>query len=89
MDEYEARHYPSPIQWRAGQVNRDVAIPIDAAPMRDLFRFTAERNIAFLIHYEIEDALLDPLEAMLERYPEARVVWSHLAEVRYPDRSKR
>jgi hypothetical protein len=87
--EYEMRHYPSPMQWRAGQMNRDVTIPLDSKPVHDLFRFSEQRGVAFLIHYEIEDGLLPPLEQMLARYPGARVVWAHLGQVRYPDRAKR
>lgn len=89
MGEYEIRHYPSPAQWRSGQLDRDVAMPLDTKAVHDLFRFSAEHKIAFLIHYEIEDDLLTPLEEMLARYPEARVVWAHLAQIRYPDRTKR
>lgn len=89
MGEYEIRHYPSPMQWRAGRMDRDVTIPIDSKPVHDLFRFSEEQKAAFLIHYEIEDALLSPLEHMLSRYPGARVVWSHVGQVRYPDRAKR
>jgi hypothetical protein len=89
MGEYEIRHYPSPMQWRAGQHDRDVTIPFETKAVHDLFRFSAEHKVAFLIHYEIEDALLAPLEEMLARYPEARVVWAHLAQVRYPDRARR
>lgn len=89
MGEYEIRHYPSPMQWRAGRFDRDVTIPWDTKAVHDLFRFSEEHSVAFLIHYEIEDALLPPLEEMLARYPRARVIWAHLGQVRYPDRAKR
>ncbi len=89
MGEYEIRHYPSPMQWRAGQFDRDVIMPFETKAVHELFRFSAEYKVAFLIHYEIEDALLNPLEEMLARYPGALVVWAHLAQIRYPDRAKR
>lgn len=89
MGEYELRHYPSPIQYRSGQMNRDVTIPLDSKPVHDLFRFSEQQRVAFMIHYEIEDELLPPIEQMLSQYPGARVIWSHVGQVRYPDRAKR
>lgn len=89
MGEYEIRHYPSPMQWRAGQTDRDIAISFDTKAVHEVFRFSAENKLAFMIHYEIEDSLLQPLEDMLAQYPEARVIWAHIAQVRYPDRARR
>lgn len=89
MGEYEIRHYPSPMQWRAGKMDRDVTIALDSKPVHDLFRFSDQHGVPFLIHYEIEDELLSPLEQMLSRYPRARIVWAHVGQVRYPDRAKR
>ena len=89
MGEHELRHYPSGRQWRAGKMWRDVTIPLDSDPVHELFRLSEETKVAFQIHYEIEDVLLPPLEAMLARYPGARVIWCHLGQIRYPDRSTR
>jgi hypothetical protein len=87
MGEFEIRHYPSPLQYMAGRMDRDVTVPIDSPPVHKLFRLAIETGIAFQIHYEIEDVLLPPLEAMLSRYPEAKVIWCHLGQVRYRERA--
>ena len=89
MGEFEIRHYPSPLQYKAGRLDRDVALPIDSPAVHRLFQLAVETGIAFQIHYEIEDALLPALEAMLARYPQARVIWCHLGQVRYRERAGR
>lgn len=89
MGEYELRHYPSPRQWRAGRMDRDVTVSLDSKAVHELFRFSEENKVAFLIHYEVEDVLLPPLEALLARYPAAWVVWAHVGQVRYHSRAKR
>lgn len=89
MGEFEVRHYPSPQQYMAGRLDRDVTLPIDSPAVHRLFQLAVETGIAFQIHYEIEDALLPALEAMLARYPEARVIWCHLGQVRYRERAGR
>lgn len=89
MGEFEFRHYASPNQWRAGRMDRDVTVPLDHPAAYALFQFSQESGTAFMIHYEIEDALLPPLEAILAKYPGARVIWCHLGQVRYSGRSSR
>lgn len=89
MGEHEFRHYPSPEQVQAGRTDRDITIDIAGPAGHTLFSLSAEFDIAFQIHYEIEDDLLAPLELMLEQYPKAKVVWCHLAMIRYPERAKR
>lgn len=89
MGEFEFRHYPSPRQVQRGDLHRDVNIPIDSPQGHRLFAFSAQTGIAFQIHYEIEDALLDPLAAMLAAYPRARVIWCHLDQIRYGARASR
>jgi hypothetical protein len=87
MGEFEFRHYMSPRQYQRGEPYRDVTVPIDSAAGHKLFAFSERSGISFQIHYEIEDRLLPPLERMLARYPNARVVWCHLAQIRYSDRA--
>lgn len=89
MGEFELRHYPSPLQTKAARFDRDVTVPLDDPGVRAVFRLTEETGIALQIHYEIEDRLLPPLEALLANHPLARVIWSHLGQVRYPERSTR
>ena len=87
LGEFEFRHYPSPRQLKRGELFRDVVIPINGPLGRELFAFSEKTGIPFEIHYEIEDALLPPLEEMLGRYPRAKVIWCHLAQIRYSNRS--
>lgn len=89
LGEYEFRHYPSPRQAKRGRMDRDVDIPIDGPIGHRLFSLSERAGIAFQIHYEIEDRLLAPLEKMLEQYPKAKVIWCHLAQIRYKERSSR
>jgi hypothetical protein len=87
MGEYEFRHYPSPDQIQRGNTERDEDYPIDSPAAHELFRFSAESGIPFEIHQEIEDQYLVPLEKMLAQYPKAKVIWSHLAQMRYQTRN--
>lgn len=89
MGEHEFRHYPSPEQVAAGQFKRDITLDITGPAGQGLFQLSEESGVAFQLHYEIEDRLLPDLEAMLARYPKAKVIWCHLAMIRYPDRSSR
>jgi len=89
LGEYEIRHYPSPRELKRGKTNRDVRIPIDGPIGHRLFSISEKTGISFQIHYEIEDELLAPLENMLGQYPEAKVIWCHLAQVRYIERASR
>ncbi|MBI4184750.1 MAG: amidohydrolase family protein, partial [Proteobacteria bacterium] len=89
MGEFEFRHYPSPRQVERGEWDRDVNIPLDGPLGRRLFAFAEKTRVPFQIHYEVEDALLPALEAMLTRHPGAKVIWAHLAQVRYAERAGR
>lgn len=89
MGEFEFRHYMSPRQYKRGETYRDVTVPIDSDAGHKLFGFSERSGISFQIHYEIEDNLLPPLEKMLAKYPKAKVIWCHLAQVRYSNRSKK
>lgn len=89
MGEHEFRHYPSPEQVRAGQTARDITVDILGPGGQALFELSARTGVAFQIHYEIEDKLLPPLEAMLQAHLKARVIWCHLGQVRYPERNTR
>ncbi len=87
MGEYEFRHYPSPDQVQRGNLNRDERLPIDGPAGHALFQLAEETGLSFQIHEEIEDQFLAPLESMLARYPKAKVIWCHLAQMRYQDRN--
>lgn len=88
MGEFEFRHYMSPRQYKRNEIYRDVTVPIDSAAGQKLFEFSGRSGISFQIHYEVEDGLLPPLEKMLAKYPDAKVIWCHLGQVRYSTRSK-
>jgi Amidohydrolase len=87
MGEFEFRHYPSPRQVKRGENDRDITVPIDGPLGHRLFQISQESGVPFEIHYEVEDTLLPPLEAMLRQYPKAKVIWCHLAQIRYQRRS--
>jgi predicted TIM-barrel fold metal-dependent hydrolase len=87
--EYEFRHYPSPRQVKRGQTDRDVHVPIDGPTGHRVFRLSEKTGLPFQIHYEVENNLLAPLEKMLEEYPKAKVIWCHLAQIRYIERASR
>lgn len=87
--EFEFRHYPSPRQVQRGEMDRDVSVPIDGPVGHRLFDLSARTGLPFQIHYEVEDALLAPLESMLQQYPRAKVIWCHFAQVRYIERASK
>ena len=87
LGEFEFRHYPSPRQLKRGELFRDVVVPINGPLGQELFAFAEKTGLPFEIHYEIEDVLLPPLEEMLGRYPRAKMIWCHLAQIRYSGRS--
>ena len=89
LGEYEIRHYPSARQAKRGEMERDVDIPIDGPIGHRLFSLSEKTGMAFQLHYEIEDGLLEPLEKMLEQYPKAKVIWCHLAQICYIERASR
>ena len=88
MGEYELRHYPSNQQWLAGNLGRDITLPWDHEAVLALFNYSQEHRVAFTIHLEIEDEAMDGLEKLLERYPGALVIWAHLGQRAFPERSK-
>jgi predicted TIM-barrel fold metal-dependent hydrolase len=88
MGEFEFRHYPSPRQIERNELFRDVDIAIDGPQGHRLFAFAEKTGIPFQIHYEIEDQLLAPLDAMLTQYPKAKVIWCHLAQIRFSARGR-
>lgn len=89
LGEYEFRHYPSPRQFKRGATDRDVNVPLDGPLGHHIFRLSEDTGLVFQLHYEIEDALLPVLESMLQAYPKARVVWCHVAQIRYLERASR
>jgi predicted TIM-barrel fold metal-dependent hydrolase len=54
-----------------------------------VFGISERTGVPFQIHYEIEDGLLAPLENMLQQHPKAKVIWCHLAQIRYLERASR
>jgi hypothetical protein len=89
LGEFEMRHYPSPRQVKRGELDRDVNVPIDGPVGHRLFALGEKLGVPLQLHYEIEDQLLAPLESMLAQYPKAKVIWCHLAQIRYIERASR
>jgi hypothetical protein len=89
LGEFEMRHYPSPRQFKRGELDRDVNVPIDGPVGHRLFALSEKLGLPCQLHYEIEDQLLAPLESMLAQYPKAKVIWCHIAQIRYLERASR
>lgn len=89
MGEFGFRHYPSYRQAQKKQLFHDITVPINGEAAHLLFDFAQKSGVPFQIHYEIEDDLLPPLEDMLRQYPKVKVLWCHLAQIRYSSRSKK
>jgi predicted TIM-barrel fold metal-dependent hydrolase len=89
LGEFEMRHYPSPRQVKRGELDRDVDVRIDGPVGHRLFALSEKLGLAFQLHYEVEDRLLAPLESMLAQYPNAKVIWCHIGQVRYIERASR
>ncbi|RPI77113.1 MAG: amidohydrolase [Desulfobacteraceae bacterium] len=87
LGEFEFRHYMSPRQYKRNETFRDITIAIDTEVGERLFAYAERSSLPFQIHYEIEDGLLPPLEKMLAKYPKAKVIWCHLAQIRYNSRA--
>lgn len=91
LGEFYFRRYPSDYELlhpsTSDPANGDRSVAIDGPAGEALFAFAEEHHAVFQIHYEVEDALLPPLEKMLDRHPGARAIWAHFGRVRYPDRA--
>lgn len=87
MGEFELRHYPSDLQFNAGRMNRDVDVPLDDPAVDRVFELAGKAGLALQIHYELEDRLLPPIEALLARHPRTSVIWCHLGQMRFRDRN--
>jgi hypothetical protein len=87
MGEFELRHYPSDLQFNAGKMNRDVDVRLDDPSVDRVFELAANARLALQIHYELENSLLPPLEALLIRHPRTSVIWCHLGQMRFRDRN--
>lgn len=89
LGEFEFRHYPSPRQVQRGEMDRDVNIPINGPIGHKVFSLSERTGMPLQIHYEVENELLAPLESMLQQYPKAKVIWCHIAQIRYIERASR
>ena len=87
MGEFELRHYPSGLQFNAGKMHRDVDVPLDDPSVDRVFELAGTAGLALQIHYELEDRLLPPLEALLARHLDTAVIWCHLGQMRFRDRN--
>ncbi|OGQ88134.1 MAG: amidohydrolase [Deltaproteobacteria bacterium RIFOXYD12_FULL_56_24] len=87
LGEFEFRHYPSPRQVKRNEMDRDVHLHLDGPIGHRVFSLSEKTGVPFQIHYEVEDELLAPSENMLVQYPKARVIWCHLAQIRYIERA--
>ena len=93
LGEYEFRHYPSPRQAKRGDDDRDVAIR-PGRPGRRTACLPSARppGCASSCITKLRTPccrFFNVLEQMLLQYPKARVVWCHVGQIRYQERSTR
>jgi len=79
----------SDLQCKVGRKDRDHHVPIDSENGHRLFQLSQKTGLPAVIHFEMEDALIDSLESMLKEYPNARIIIAHFGQIRYPDLQKR
>jgi hypothetical protein len=89
ISEIEFRHYMSDLQCRVGRKDRDHHVPIDSKNGHRLFQLSQKTGLPAVIHFEMEDALIDSLENMLKEYPKAIIIVAHFGQIRYPNLKKR
>lgn len=92
LGEFSFGEYPSPLRIASGVEDPPgtlIGVPVDGPVAERIFAFSQEHGVAFQMHLEIEDVLLDGLERMLDRYPKATVVWCHVGRVRDPSKTRR
>jgi len=86
MGEFELRHYMSTQDFFLNNTSRDISIHPESAWVQRVFSISSEEQLTFQIHNDLEDDLAQPLERMFSLYPNAQVIWTHLGQIRYPDR---
>ena len=86
IGEFELRHYMSVQDFFLNNTSRDISIHPESIWVQKIFNISSEEQLTFQIHNDLEDDLAQPLENMFSRYPNAQVIWTHLGQVRYPDK---
>jgi len=84
MGEFDFRHYMSGHQCMTNQTDRDSDISVKSENGRRIFALSEETGVAFVIHLEPEDRPLLEIEEMLTAYPNAKIIWAHFGQIRYP-----
>lgn len=91
LGEFMFVSYPSPagMAFSSGRLpSADIiGITLSSPLAEKIFAFSQEHDIPFQMHLEVEDALLPSLEALLTRYPKAKVIWCHGSRVRFRARA--
>ena len=86
MGEFEIRHYMSVQDYFLNNISRDISIHPESPWVQRVFDISSKEQLTFQIHNDLEDDLSKPLAQMFSQYPNARVLWAHLGQIRYPDR---
>lgn len=76
MGEFEARHYASDTN------NRNIYHPMTNEDFQQIFKISESYGLPFMIHHEAENEMLPEMEAMLQKYPKATVIWCHIGRNR-------
>jgi hypothetical protein len=79
----------SDLQCKVGRKDRDHHVPVDNKNGHRLFQLSQKTGVPAVIHFEMEDALIDSLESMLKQYPKAKIIIAHFGQIRYPNLQKR
>ena len=86
MGEFELRHYMSSRNFLANYTSRNISIFPESLWVHRIFKISSEEQLTFQIHNDPENDLLGSLEKMLAQYPNAQVIWTHLGQIRYPEK---
>ena len=86
MGEFELRHYMSTQDFFLNNTQRDISISPASPWVQRVFNISSNEQLTFQIHNDPEDDLLASLERMFAQYPNAQIIWTHLGQIRYPNR---
>lgn len=89
ISEIEFRHYMSDLQCQMKRTDRDHYVPINSKNGHKLFKLSHKTGVPIVIHFELEDELLNSLEEMLSSYPRAKIIIAHFGQIRNHERQQR
>jgi hypothetical protein len=88
IGELDFRHYMSKRQCKEGRTERDNDISLLGSNASLVFSLATETGMPVAIHLEPEDAPLNELETVLQRFPETNIIVAHFGQLRHPERQR-